>query len=98
METDLALNLRILGRSLREAREALGFSLRELARTSGVSPSQILRIESGEFDCFLSSLVKLCGPIALRPGELLESCLFANWDLYGKAATLELAAEIPIGF
>ncbi|MBE0544003.1 MAG: helix-turn-helix transcriptional regulator [Verrucomicrobia bacterium] len=90
MKNDLEFNKEALGAALRERREYLNLSLRELARASGVSHSQILRIESGEFDCLISSYVRLCGAMGINSCELLERCIMPDTGIYQVALEAEL--------
>jgi transcriptional regulator with XRE-family HTH domain len=69
----------------------LSLSVRALARSSGVSHSQILRIESGEFDCLTSSFVRLCGAMGLPFSDLLECCILVDYGVYEGAVKAELA-------
>ena len=64
-----------VGRKLKSAREELRLSYREVAALSGVSPSHILRIESGEFDYSVDKFCQLASALGLSPAVLLES----NW-------------------
>lgn len=72
----------------------LHLSVRRLARSSGVSHSQILRIESGEFECLSSSLVQICGALGLPFGEMLERCTVADLEFYSGAVEAELAGIV----
>ena len=53
-------------KSLREARQRKGLSQRELSARSGVPQSHISRIESGEVDLRVSSLVALARVLELE--------------------------------
>jgi transcriptional regulator with XRE-family HTH domain len=64
--------LRRLGKVLKKARENLRYSARQLATHSGVSASQILRIESGEFDFSVSNLLNVANSLAIPIGTVLE--------------------------
>lgn len=90
VKSDIQFDPKLLGKSLSEMRHFLSLSLRELSRASGVSHSQILRIESGEFDCFTSSFVRLCGAMGIRFGDLIERCVKPDYDLYSNAIEAEL--------
>lgn len=98
MKNDLELQTKVLGEALRETREYLGLSLRELARASGVSHTQIMRIESGEFDFFTVSFVRLCGAMGIKFSELLERCITPDTDIYRKAIEAELKTHFPEQF
>jgi len=89
MKNNLTFETKRLGRALLAARQRIGFSLGQLSQLSGLSPSLILRIESGEYDCRLQTLTKLCGPLAIRPGALFEFCLGVQFA-FAEAAEREL--------
>jgi DNA-binding MarR family transcriptional regulator/DNA-binding XRE family transcriptional regulator len=55
--------------ALRRAREAAGWSQRELASRAGVHQPQVARAESGQ-DIQLSLLARLAAPLGLAPGLL----------------------------
>jgi len=97
MLADLKLDLRLLGRALRGTREKVGISLRTLSKDCGISPSQIVRIESGEFDCLLSSLVRIGAALGVRISDLIEVCVNPDYDLYQKALLAESATQLPAG-
>jgi len=58
------------GAVLRRAREAAGWSQRELARRAGVHQPQVVRAERGG-DVLVSVLARLAGPLGLAPGLLV---------------------------
>ncbi|MDB6124972.1 MAG: hypothetical protein JWQ71_3965 [Pedosphaera sp.] len=90
---DLVFDSKRLGQSMRNARNLLGISLRHLSTASGVSTSQILRVESGEYDCTLTTLVRLCGPLGIKYGSLLEHCITIDISIYDVAAKREYLEE-----
>ena len=57
------------GAVLRRAREAAGWSQRELARHAGVHQPQVVRAERGQ-DVLVSVLARLAAPLGLAPGLL----------------------------
>jgi transcriptional regulator with XRE-family HTH domain len=67
--------LRHLGLWLRAARENLRYSYRELAKLSGVSASQLLRMEAG-LEISLSRFLKVVEALGISPGILLEAIMF----------------------
>jgi transcriptional regulator with XRE-family HTH domain len=73
----------------------LHLSVRALARSSGVSHSQILRIESGEFDCLTSSFVRLCAAMGIPFADLLERCVLPELMIYKNAVDSELVNFSP---
>lgn len=59
------------GKSLRNVRESLGLSLRELAAESGVDHSNIAQIERAERDPQLSTILVLAEALKINLSELL---------------------------
>ena len=93
MKNDLRLDTKLLGSVLRRTRELARIPFRQLASDSGVSTSQIMRIESGEFDCHVSSLISLCGALGIRFGELLQRCVLADSWIYREALNREIKSN-----
>lgn len=90
--------LRGLGRKVRDAREDLRISYRDLAAAAGVSPSQILRMESGEFDVSVTNFIKVARTLRLTIGLIAESVVAEPvWSEVKEAAErdrdLQLAAS-----
>lgn len=96
MELDVEFSPEILGKTLARARKSLRISLRDLSKVSGVSPSQILRIESGEFDCLVSSLVRLGVALGIRFTVLLEHSLSEIRSPYQISLTREVATPLDL--
>jgi len=90
---------KIIGECLRRGRLSVGLSIRNLAAGSGVSASQILRIESGEYDIRLSTLVKVANCVGLSAGLVLEQGIVVNIGAYakmiGQFGIDELFAQLP---
>jgi len=57
---------------IRQLRERKGVSLRELARRSGVGAATLSRIESGEANPRLSTLLQLADVLGVFVGQLFE--------------------------
>ena len=57
---------------LREIRERKGVSLRELARRAGLGVATLSRIESGEANPRLSTLLQLAEVLGVFAGDLFE--------------------------
>ena len=77
-------NQAVIGQIVRRARTLIGVSIRELSARSGVSTSQILRVESGEFDIMLSTLLKICRCLGIPAGLVLEQGALPNPGFYAK--------------
>jgi transcriptional regulator with XRE-family HTH domain len=69
---DLIWNNDLLGSWLRFVRMDRGYSQAELAALCGVVQSEIHRIEVGQRECRMETLVKLCGPLGIAPGWILD--------------------------
>jgi transcriptional regulator with XRE-family HTH domain len=61
-----------MAKRLREWRAKRQLSQRALAEASGVSREYIARIELGQHDPTVSTLVKLAKALGVKPGVLLE--------------------------
>ena len=79
------------GGALRRAREAAGWSQRELATRAGVHQPQVARAESGQ-DIQLSLLARLAAPLGLVPG-LLAAGLPASAAAPAPAALHDTVAD-----
>jgi transcriptional regulator with XRE-family HTH domain len=92
-------NQKLVGEILRRSRLAVGLSIRALAAESGVAPSQILRVESGEYEIRLSTFIKVASCIGVPAGLVLEQGMIANIGVYantiGRLGIDELFAQIP---
>jgi transcriptional regulator with XRE-family HTH domain len=60
-----------VGRRLRQAREARGFSLREMARRIGVSPSFVSQVETGKASPSVGTLYSLVNELGLSLDEVM---------------------------
>lgn len=60
------------GKSLKNIRKSKGLSFRELASASGVDHAQIARIEKGETDPRMHTVVLLADALEIDPGELFS--------------------------
>jgi transcriptional regulator with XRE-family HTH domain len=63
---------RIMATRLRALRARRKLSQRGLAEVSGVSREYIARIELGQHDPTVSTLVKLAKALGVKPGRLLD--------------------------
>ena len=84
MIDDLILSEKVIAETLRRARQIRGVSLRGLAAESGVSASHILRLESGEYDLRLSTLLKIAGCLGVPPGLIIETGFIVSPGFYAK--------------
>lgn len=75
---NLSVNLQGMGRLLKACRELLRFSLRDLSKLSGMSPAQIMRMESGEFDYSILRFTRLASALGLSPGMVIDCAV--RWE------------------
>src|SRR5713101_10199907 len=73
-----------LGMYLRNARLAHGLSLRELERQTGVSDSEIHKVETGNQECRLSSFIKLCSALGVPCGLVLDQVISSSFAYFAK--------------
>lgn len=62
----------VIGRRVREHREAAGLSQGQLAERAGVSQATISRIEQGEGSLDATAALRLAGGLGVRVGALLS--------------------------
>lgn len=90
-------NQQLVGAVLRSARNFLNVSIRELAKVSGVSTSQILRIESGEFDAKVSTLLRICRHLGVPAGLVLEQGSLPNPGYYVQLIGQTGLGQVAVG-
>lgn len=61
------------GRVLRQLRESTGRSQAEVARTVGISPAQLARLESDQRGLYLDDFVEIAETLGEKPGNLLPN-------------------------
>lgn len=83
-QRQIYLSLQLIGRVLRFARERLNYSYRQLAEKCDVSATQLLRMESGEFEYSALKLFNVCVTVGLPFGELMEYGTVRSFDLSGR--------------
>jgi transcriptional regulator with XRE-family HTH domain len=81
-ESDLLFWDGALGMYLRDARNRAGLSLRDLERTTGVSDSEIHKIETGSQECRLSSFVKVCSALGVPGGLVLDQVVSSSFAYF----------------
>jgi transcriptional regulator with XRE-family HTH domain len=72
----------LLGAWLRFVRMDRGYSQAQLSALAQVAPSEIHRVEVGQQECRIESLVKLCGPLGITPGWILDRVAGSNLSLF----------------
>ncbi|MGL5878146.1 MAG: helix-turn-helix domain-containing protein [Xenococcaceae cyanobacterium] len=58
--------------NLRQKREDAKLSINEMARLTGLSPQQVVRLENGGSWFSRESLTEVCKALKCEPGDLLE--------------------------
>ena len=64
--------LKALGKKVKTLREAKGLSQYAFSDESGISRSQIARLENGELNCTMSTLLSLAQTLGVEAKELLD--------------------------
>jgi transcriptional regulator with XRE-family HTH domain len=65
----------VYGRVLRQLREAKGRSQAEVARTVGISPAQLARLEANQRGLYVEDFVRIAEALGEKPGNLLPNDL-----------------------
>ena len=63
----------VYGRILRQLREAKGRLQAEVARTVGISPAQLARLESNQRGLYVEDFVLIAEALGEKPGNLLSN-------------------------
>lgn len=63
----------LLGRQIREAREALGKSQKTLAVEAGIDRTRLTKIEAGQFRTLNPVVQKICTELGVDPGLVQQS-------------------------
>lgn len=64
--TDIAARRQALGDELRDARLAAGLTQEQVALATGIDRPSVVRIERGQQDAKLSTLLRLCDALGVR--------------------------------
>ena len=65
----------IYGRTLRHLRESKGRSQADVARSVGISPAQLARLESNQRGLYVVDFVRIAEALGEKPGNLLPNDL-----------------------
>ena len=65
----------VFGRILKEVRVAQGRSQADVARTVGISPAQLARLEANQRGLYLEDFVRIADALGEKPGNLLPNDL-----------------------
>lgn len=71
----------LYGRMLRELRESKGRSQADVARTVGISPAHLARLEKNQRGLYLEDFVMIAEALGEKPGNLLPNDLGAMGHL-----------------
>ncbi len=77
---DLVWETGRLGAALRWLRTSRRLSIRGVAALSGVAPSEIHKVERGQQECRIETLLKVCSILGATPGWVLDRSLDGNMD------------------
>jgi transcriptional regulator with XRE-family HTH domain len=61
------------GRILRQLRESKGRSQAEVARSAGISPAQLARLEANQRGLYVEDFVRIAEVLGEKPGNLLPN-------------------------
>src|SRR6201996_1508983 len=86
---DLIWRTENLGGLLRAMRSDRGISIARLEELTGVGHSEIHRVETGQTECRIESLVRIAGSLGVKPGWLLDRTLWTNVSFYHKRILAE---------
>lgn len=64
--------LKALGKKVKALREARGLSQYALSDESGIARSQIVRLENGELNCTIATLLQVAQALEVEVKELVE--------------------------
>lgn len=70
-----AYSISMYGRILRQLRESKGRLQAEVARSVGISPAQLARLESNQRGLYVEDFVKIAEALGEKPGNLLSNDL-----------------------
>jgi len=62
------------GHRLRRLRRAQGLTQEQLAEAADLNPRTVQKIEAGQIDILLTTLLRLQAALGCPPGELFEEC------------------------
>ena len=82
---DWILHHKNIGAYLNRARSALGWSLRELELRSGVTHTEIYKVEKCEQECRLSTFVRLSAALGLPWGRVFDDLARCNVGVFHRA-------------
>jgi transcriptional regulator with XRE-family HTH domain len=78
-----------LGRWLRFLRESHGYSLVRLAALTGLPHSEIYKVEVGQQECRIETLVALCHALGVTHGWILDRALWCNPSIFKQSLSID---------
>src|SRR5271168_4806722 len=86
---DLIWRTENLGALLRAIRSDRGISIARLEELTGVGHSEIHRVETGQTECRIESLVRMAASLGVKPGWILDRTVWTNVSFYHKRILAE---------
>jgi transcriptional regulator with XRE-family HTH domain len=86
---DLIWRTENLGALLRALRSDRGISIARLEELTGVGHSEIHRVETGQTECRIESLVRMAASLGVKPGWILDRTVWTNVSFYHKRILAE---------
>ncbi len=74
---------------LRHARLRAGLSLRALEEISGISHTEIHKVEGGEQDCRMETFTRLCIAVGLQPATIIDCVFTSDFSFFTKQLLAE---------
>jgi len=81
MESPKSAMNRSLGAEIKAARTRRGMSQADLAKATGISLTQVQRIETNKRDINVTQLFAIAGAVEMRPDELVRTAIDSNGGL-----------------
>ncbi len=86
---DLIWRTENLGALLRALRSDRGISIARLEELTGVGHSEIHRVETGQTECRIESLVRMSASLGVKPGWVLDRTVWTNVSFFHKRILAE---------
>jgi len=86
---DLIWRTENLGGLLRALRSDRGISIARLEELTGVGHSEIHRVETGQTECRIESLVRMSASLGVKPGWILDRTIWSNVSFFHKKILAE---------
>jgi transcriptional regulator with XRE-family HTH domain len=83
----------VYGRILRQLRESKGRSQAEVARSVGISPAQLARLEANQRGLYVEDFVRIAEALGEKPGNLLPNDI---GDISRLKPLIDRLATVPV--